>query len=285
MITAVSISGFRGVRMGVVEGLGALSVLVGPNGSSKSTILDAVMLAASCDPLGAVRRRAGLRGGARWLFWRGGRSVEPVAQIEFGGSTPRSVKLSLLPDAGLCVDSEPRVLKEAVPVHLVNPSPGGTHAPLWRSFTEAAERGLTREVEAVVRAVVPDLERLQILADDAGLGVLHLGFSDHSIPVDVAGDGIQTLVQVALAMTQPAGSTVLLEEPEATQHPRSLDQSVRAIVAGVKRGVQVILSPEYCTFAARRLGAVGRAPQSETRAVGARRRAASLRQRSLLSED
>lgn len=250
MITAVSISGFRGVRMGVVEGLGALSVLVGPNGSSKSTILDAVMLAASFDPLGAARyvtqRRAGLRG-ARWLFWRGSRSVEPIAQIEVDGLTPRSVKLTLLPDAGLCVDSEPRELKEAVPVHLVNPSPGYTRAPLWRSFMEAAERGLTREVEALVRAVVPDLERLQILADDAGLGILHLGFSDHSIPVGAAGDGIQTLVQVALAMAQPAGSTVLLEEPEAAQHPRSLDQSVRAIVAGVKRGVQVILSTSATT--------------------------------------
>ena len=66
--------------------------------------------------------------------------------------------------------------------------------------------------------------------------------ADGSVPVAIAGDGIQTLVQVTLAVARGPGSTVLLEEPEATQHPRSLDQSARAIVAAVKRGVQVILS-------------------------------------------
>ena len=291
VIIAIRVEGLRGIRTGAVEGLGALSVLVGPNGSSKSTILDAVMLAASGAPGDAVgrvtQRRVELWGGARWLFWRGGRSVEPTARIEVDveGAAPRSVKLTLLTQASaelvgrlVAQGARPpfegiesvveqggatlvgstalaysdntyafsqggaRTLQETAPVRLVDPRPGGTHAPLWRSFTEAAERGLTREVEALVRAVVPDLERLQILADDAGLSILHLGFPDHSIPVGIAGDGIQTLVQVALAVAQPAGSTVLLEEPEATQHPPSLDQSARAIAAGVKRGVQVILS-------------------------------------------
>jgi predicted ATPase len=291
VIESIRIESLRGIRRGGVAGIAPLSVLVGPNGSGKSTVLDALLLAASGSPGDAVgrvvKRRVELWGGGRWLFWRGGRTDAPTAEIvlESAGSPPRALSLELSADVSpaleeklvakraagpytqvastlTCGGAELRALtaiaysgneyvftqegsKElrALPgARLVDPRPGGMHALLWKSFADAAEGGRLAEVEALVGSVIPDLDRLLIVPDDAGRSVVHLGFADHTVPVAVAGDGIQTLVQVCLAVAQPPGTTVVLEEPESTQHPRSVLRSARAIAAAVKRGVQVILS-------------------------------------------
>lgn len=290
MLTSIRIESLRGIRSGAIEEIGPLSVLVGANGSGKSTILDALLLAGGGAPGDAVgrvvKRRVELWGGARWLFWRGGRTEDPSAGIhlELEGAPPRQMTLRLLPDVSpaheekliakrarapyveiettlasggakltaltaMAYEENAYVFKQEGPqelrkgyVRLVDPRPGGTHAQLWKSFSDAVEDGRLSDVEGIVREVVPGFDRLHILSDDAGQSILHLGFADHSVPVAIAGDGIQTLVQVSLAVAQRPGSTVLLEEPEATQHPRSLYESARAIVAAVRRGVQVILS-------------------------------------------
>ena len=43
MISAVEIKNLRGIQHGKLEGLTPLTVLVGPNASGKSTILDALL--------------------------------------------------------------------------------------------------------------------------------------------------------------------------------------------------------------------------------------------------
>jgi len=290
VITSIHVESLRGIRSGALEGLSPLSVLVGVNGCGKSTILDGLLLGAGSAPGDAVgrvvARRVELRGGGRWLFWRGGRTEDPGARIRVESDTarPREVTLRLMTDVSeaneeklikqrakppyveiesvlvsgdskltalTALDYEslyvfrqdgPRELKEVASVRLVDPRPGGTHAMLSRSYTDAVEDGRLPDVERLVAEVVPGLTHIHNLSDEAGAGVVHLAFSDHSVPVAIAGDGIQTLVQVCFALAQIPGSTVLLEEPEATQHPRSIGQSARAIVAAVRRGVQVILS-------------------------------------------
>ncbi len=127
-------------------------------------------------------------------------------------------------------------------VRLVDPRPGGLHATLSKSFSAAVEDGFQNDLESIMREVVPGLDRLHILTDDSGRGVVHLGFADHSVPVALAGDGFLTLLQVSIAVAQLPGKTVLLEEPESTQHPRSVYQAARAIAGAARRGVQVILS-------------------------------------------
>jgi predicted ATPase len=290
VITAIRIESLRGIRSGALEGLSPLSVLVGANGCGKSTVLDALLLAAGGAPGDAVgrvvARRVELRGGARWLFWRGGRAEDPSARIrvEIEGAPPREATLRLLPDiseenektliarraaapyaeiASTLVSGDlqlsaitavaydrsyafkqegPRELKDVAPVRLVDPRPGGIHAALSRSYTDAVEEGRLPEVERLVAEVVPGLTHIHNLSDDAGSGLVHLAFADHSVPVALSGDGIQTLVQVCFALAQAPGGRVLLEEPEANQHPRSIYQAARAVVAAVRRGVQVILS-------------------------------------------
>jgi hypothetical protein len=89
--------------------------------------------------------------------------------------------------------------------------------------------------------VVPGLRTI-LMTEVGGASVVQLVFSDHSVPVALAGDGIQGLVRVCFELALPAGGTALLEEPEASQHPRALRQTARAIVAAVRRDVQVVLS-------------------------------------------
>ena len=74
MISSIEITRFRGIREGKLEGFTPLVVLVGPNASGKTSVLDG-LLAAGSRPLKdgivqAIRRHAGLQYGARWLFWR-----------------------------------------------------------------------------------------------------------------------------------------------------------------------------------------------------------------------
>ena len=63
-----------------------------------------------------------------------------------------------------------------------------------------------------------------------------------SLPVGLAGDGIQAFVQTAIEMAVAPGGLVLLEEPEVYQHPKAIWQTVRALLANVRRGVQVVLT-------------------------------------------
>ncbi len=113
--------------------------------------------------------------------------------------------------------------------------------PLPDLYSRITERGLRTFVGDLVRQVVPGLDTLEVLTHH-GDPRLHLTFSDRSIPVALAGDGIRGLVRVCLELANKPEGAVLLEEPEANQHPGAIRQSARAIVASVRRGVQVILS-------------------------------------------
>ena len=71
MIEAITIEGLRGIREGSLEGLGALTILTGPNGCGKSTVLDALFIATHPRPdVGvalAVSRRKASWNAAQWL--------------------------------------------------------------------------------------------------------------------------------------------------------------------------------------------------------------------------
>lgn len=72
VISSVAINNLRGIREGVVKELTGLTVLVGSNGSGKSTVLDALSIGVTRVPgeaVGdAVLRRASRHPTTRWLF-------------------------------------------------------------------------------------------------------------------------------------------------------------------------------------------------------------------------
>ncbi len=275
MITSVRIESLRGIRTGVVEGLGPLSVLIGPNNSGKSTVLDALLIGAHPVPAEAigpvVQRRGTVEGGARWLFWRSGK-VASVAVTTTTGTWRRCAlerqQMSAIrctvtgPNASYGEDtivfddsnavtagrSQPLGQLDDVPaVDLVQPHRGFGQEPLHRIYTRVLEGGRLEEVDALLAQLLPGFKRIEILADK-DKPVVYISYKDGSVPAGLQGDGVQSALRLALDLAAAPGGVVLLEEPEPAQHPRALHESARAVVAAVKRGVQVILSTHSLDF-------------------------------------
>ena len=85
------------------------------------------------------------------------------------------------------------------------------------------------------------MTNVEILTENAE-PILHFVFADHSVPATLAGDGIQALLRLSLALSASGGGIALLEEPEVHQHPGAIRRSARAILAAVRRGIQVVLT-------------------------------------------
>lgn len=95
----------------------------------------------------------------------------------------------------------------------------------------------------MLRELVPDLSSVEILSEDDGSPALYVVRGQRgAIPIGVAGDGVQALVQLATEFAALPGGTVLVEEPEVYQHPAALRLTARVLLATMRRGVQVILT-------------------------------------------
>jgi len=86
VIEAVEISNLRGIKAGRVEALSPLSILVGPNNSGKSTVLEALAT-------GLVGGDAGLV--VKNLLRRGGPAFDALDHIASEGATSAHVKLAV----------------------------------------------------------------------------------------------------------------------------------------------------------------------------------------------
>jgi energy-coupling factor transporter ATP-binding protein EcfA2 len=303
MVKSIHVTRLRGVREGTLEAIAPLTVLVGPNGCGKSTILDAIHIGAGSRPLDAVghavTRRRGVRDGGPWLLWRKGRDGDAFIVAIADGGHARASKLEVTeaqgsgPAYAYCEwrtaspgdgsvrdswianrfwregDSEAHRSKRdrvALPsgepyrcgaltdtmagvgeVRLVEPSSHSDARPLHRLYQEATTAGRRRHATDLVRRVIPDLQHLEVLTEpgpDPGQDVplLHMVFPTHSVPVALAGDGAVALIRAALELGSAKDGTVLLEEPEAHQHPGAIVETAVAIHAAVAQGTQVVLS-------------------------------------------
>lgn len=126
LVASVSLSRLRGIAHGTLEGLTALSVLVGKNGSGKSTVLDALHMAVSDQPADAVGktiRHRDLPRGGRWLLYRAETSPEPaLLQARDTEGRERQLALSFVRPSGqgpvvggIQIDIDPIRYRPAVP--------------------------------------------------------------------------------------------------------------------------------------------------------------------------
>lgn len=113
--------------------------------------------------------------------------------------------------------------------------------PLHDLFSRAVQAGRRDELVDSVRAVVPHLRGIEILTEDSEPR-LFLTLPEGAVPASLDGDGVQALLRMSFELAGPSEGTVLLEEPEVHQHPRSLLCGARAIVSAVRRGLQVVLT-------------------------------------------
>ncbi len=278
MIRSVEIKNLRGIREGSLSDLTPLVVLVGPNGAGKSTILDALLIAANPRPPDAfgqaVQRREGVSivAGARWLLWKAGQ--EGQTEIHVGtDSYTRECTFSIAGSSkehtaiqGAIRDQDADGKSQQTPIQLGFPAgqlPGrygffkplgdvpevrfldprsvGLRTPLHQLYTKVVEQGLIQEVIANIQTLIPGVQDIKILAPE-DVPVVYLIFADRAVPAALAGDGIWLLLHLTFELAVQPGGLVLMEEPEAHLHPGAIRQCARAILAAVRRNVQIVLS-------------------------------------------
>jgi predicted ATPase len=293
MFRHIEVSQFRGLREGTLSDLTGLTILVGRNGSAKSTILDALLVGAARAPGDAighiVRRRLELRNAVRWLLWKGqegraqiavsseaatrrwlldwSREAQPSLRkrlAERGSEGPYSELLAQLEGTtyevhvGVAADGSYEVVEATLlpdrgnrlfNAWMIDSRTGSHRLSLERVYSRAASSGRKKqELERFVAEVVPELQSLDIQAEEDGSSVLHMTFQDRSVPVAMAGDGIHSMVRLCCELVASEGGMLLLEEPEVHQHPGAMLQSAKAIHRAVRRGIQVILTTHSMDF-------------------------------------
>lgn len=275
MIQAVKIRGLRGIREGELTRLSPLVVLVGPNGSGKSTILEGILIGASPNTAEAmaqvVRRHEAGGSGPRWLLWKSGQHDDTLIEVLTSGLVSRACELRLDRGSGedetiirFRVDDDGMnrgngnligrknkyhghnspgflVLDKLSEVHLVESYPANFQRPLDELYTKAVQLGRRKEAIGIVTDVFPGVINVEILTEN-GQPILHFVFTEYSVPATLAGDGIQSLLRLSLELAASGGGVALLEEPEVHQHPGAIRQSARAILAAVRRQIQVVLT-------------------------------------------
>jgi energy-coupling factor transporter ATP-binding protein EcfA2 len=275
VIRAAEFKGLRGIREGKLTDLSPLVILVGPNGSGKSTLIEGILIAASPVPIDAIieviRRHEAGGSGPRWLLWRAGQRGLTLITVTTSAGTTRTCRLEL--ERGrpadetrigvTVVDDEslrgtgaiiglrnkyhghnpitPIPLQDVPEVHLIEGYPSAFQRPLHELYTRAVEQGRRSEALGILSEVFPGVSNVEILTEN-GEPILHLVFSAYSVPASLAGDGIQSLLRLSLELAASGGGVALLEEPEVHQHPGAIRQSARAILAAVRRGIQVMLT-------------------------------------------
>jgi predicted ATPase len=276
MIRSIAIKGFRGIREGSLTDLTPLVVLVGPNGSGKSTIIEGMLIGASPNTADAIvqviRRHEAGGSGPRWLLWRAGESGP--TEITVTTDEVRSRKCQLQLRRGLpaeqtqigfsVIENEtqqlgdgmvfgeknkyrahhPSVfspLKDLSEVRLIEGYPTTFQLPIHELYTKAVQRGRRKDVIGIVSEVFPSVSNIEILTEH-GEPILYFVFEDHGVPASLAGDGIQSLLRLSLELASSGGGVAFLEEPEVHQHPGAIRQSARAILAAVRRQIQVVLT-------------------------------------------
>lgn len=281
MIRSVAINGIRGIREGRLDDLAPLTILVGPNGAGKSTVLDALFIAANPNPnqglqeiCQSINRRVSIPRGWRWLVHRASEAESSTIQVTTSSGEDRTCQIRLLQGghgvecrpvtAGITVGAAPVPAVSTVSSHiggLRRPSaPGrfkplndvteirfleadlfGMQSPLHELYSRVVERGRRQQANDLLAEVVSGAKGVEILTEDDS-PIIHLVFEDHSVPAALAGDGVLMVLRLIVELASRRGGVVLLEEPEVHQHPGAIRQSAKAILAAVRREIQVILT-------------------------------------------
>ncbi len=277
VISSIEIKNFRGIQDGKLENLTPLTILVGPNGSGKSTILDGLMIGVSEDVMTGIstvtNRRKNMDSPSRWLLRRGDYKSEifisvkttehilrdsrlewdergtyhsfkyRLVQKEFGSSDMTAIKGSAI----LSTTEQPVPLPPLISsIELIEETCQSQQVNIARQLDDLVVAGLSEQVESALLEIVPSFKSLKVGLEtyngSEARGIARIEYSDHAVPLSLAGDGVRILVEQLLKLVPLKDGVALMEEPETHKHPAAITQTAKAIFAAVRRGVQVILT-------------------------------------------
>jgi energy-coupling factor transporter ATP-binding protein EcfA2 len=275
MLKSLKITSFRGVKSCDFEGLSPLSIIVGPNGSGKTTILEAINIGVTHDLNAAIEHAAHSRpqwdDAPRWLSFRGRMTPSRVVlkfssgiryvDLRYDKNTPVKSTRSDAEDEASLPPLLPYPTKQSFADMKEAASKGKVTATdttlgqsclidsrensSLRSFdelhTRVFETGLQQQEFEIVRKLIPGAEAITILTSGS-LPVANVVYPTHAVPVYVVGDGVERVIRLGLEALLLDKGLLILEEPEVYLHPKAIQLAAKIIVDAVQRGVQVILS-------------------------------------------
>jgi energy-coupling factor transporter ATP-binding protein EcfA2 len=275
MIESLTIANLRGIREGKLDGFFPLTLLMGPNNSGKSTVLEGLFLLSAPYPgtLMQILTRRGYLGrlGVMSAMPKGDVSLRAISSGQPGevtlrltppsngastthatlllelrasrGTAPISIFTLRVGDddslgvAATTQEFDPNQIDKCV---FLEAHPSYNHEEALAAVDRAGETARQRMLHSL-RVVDPGLRDIRpIRVRDTW--VPHAIYDTGAIPLVLAGDGMKRLVGVAAQLAGLVRGLALIEEPECFQHPRSLAEMVKVIWAGIEAGNQVVLS-------------------------------------------
>ena len=279
MFESVTIENFRGIEKLEVP-LSPLTVLVGPNGVGKSSILDAISLGGSTfhESVATLvaNRRQGLADAASWVIRYaqaaatvGLRQRDTIVRISLGRN-PNYLHATRGADPNgrwearceIAVGSPYNVVSSSgvgpVPVTFVDSARPYEPRDTSLKITDIQRRGLKSELEGSLKKLDSRVRGIVMDATSAGSAEPAVDLEGiGSRPLAIAGDGIRFMTQLVVGLLQSQGGTALLEEPETHLHPSGIRALADAIVSRIGAGDQVVLSTHSLELVERLRGRVG----------------------------
>ena len=262
-IRGLEVRGFRGLAEAEVSGFKDFTLIVGPNGSGTSTLLEAIYLASAlAEPVDPIRRvgkpdylvsRRGGRGdwrSSRWLLWHRGEVEKPmeiVLEVDVGGLRELRFKVYNT-DSPLSLET--RLDEESAPIvsdllrgvvlvdDVLSRNPRLVEEYAWPRLLQ---KRLDKLVVGLLReGLEPEAEGLTYVPG-GGSYFLALQTKDTIVRVDDLGDGVRQALLLSMLLLAHNTTTLLLEDPETHMHPGGLAVVMRFIARMAReRGFQVI---------------------------------------------
>lgn len=268
LLRSLAISRFRGIREGNIQGLTDVNLLIGRNNSGKTTVIEAILRllgthGQSTDLLrralpqvcSQIRQDSGQIDREAW--YKQDLTQPLLLEAKVGESTApnssRDLALALRmtadrgePQGEPSAQEEPNGISKNQAagllraVTLLRPADAGNRnieTQLWPQLLEKRrDKLLTRTLNDIFSL---NAESVALLPDNR----LMVLFDDHSLPLDVQGDGTRAAMRTIMVLTMMKNSLLMLEEPECHQHPGSLERFARAICKLAReQEVQLIIS-------------------------------------------